>query len=304
MHSLLSGFSVVLFAIAMATAGEPAPTAPTISVNASGKVQLLPKSLQVVLTLKGKGTDAAGAIASLKEHRSKFAAEFTKLGAKADSFKDELPTLYREDPRAAMRKKMMAMKRRGRLARKKPKEEEKKPEVIMQQVFRARIPFKGTDATSIIIESDALKTKLNEATKELLKAMEGKKEEAETEDDVDDDMDMVMERHMYNRGEDNSGPFRFAYYAPITDDLREKALQDALKKAKATALRGAKAVGKAEITLSYIGLSSGGGRDYGEVYGYDRWGRPRGGTPPEDGLVSSSPKMSLNSSVRLTYKLK
>src|SRR5438477_12441750 len=87
-----------VLAIGMAFASE----VPTITINASGSAKIAPTALQIWITVKEKGADAAAALEALKVSKEKIAAKLASLGSKTE-LKCDLPVVLDKAAQEAMR---------------------------------------------------------------------------------------------------------------------------------------------------------------------------------------------------------
>lgn len=273
-----------------------AEDAPKITINANGTAKVMATSLEVILMLKAKGVDAKSAAAALKISRDKAVAKLADLGATAEQVKDD-PLSAAEKNAAEVQRRQM-MRGGGRMKRAKKEEEEEKSVVELQQLVHIRLPLKGKDATAIVIEAEDLKAKVVAA-----KPIEENKEAEADEGEEDNHM-----QQFYNQEMNNQGPVQFVFFAPSNEGAQNEALADALKKAKESAARMAKQLGKTAEIHSVIIQADGNSlmeQQYAMMYGYNRYGMPRGGaSAPADGLTATTPIILLNTTIMAIFNLK
>lgn len=278
--------SCIAWVVALAVLGAAGSEAPTITVRAMGTIKVAPTALQVWVTVKDKGPDAAGALEALKGAKEKLATKLAGLGVKADQIKSDLPTVIDKAAAEALK----AQRTGGRLKRKTATEE--KPEVEMQQVLRALIPLTAKEPDALFVEAEAVKAKVKAA-----KLVDEKAEAAEGDEDEN------MGRY-YDRQRQES--LVFAFYAPHNDELRSQAMADALKKANESATRAAKAMGKSGVELHSLNVGADGGDETSQYQynNYNRYGRSVEMPTVDDGSVSQTPQMMVYAQVTAVFHVK
>jgi hypothetical protein len=99
----------------------------------------------------------------------------------------------------------------------------------------------------------------------------------------------------------------FAFYAPHNDELQNKALADALKKANESATRAAKAMGQGEVALHSLVVTAAGdssGQEQYQQYRYNPYGRSIETPIVDNGIVSQTPELSVFAHVTAEFRFK
>jgi len=274
---------LALFPIVAHAAEEP-----KISVTAIGTVKALATDLTLSISLTEKGEDAAAAIANIAALREKVASKLAEIGAKLDA-EIELPAIVEPNPNA-QRQRYRAV---GRLKKAADPSKSVKTEVSMRQALVAHIPFKGKDAAALLLEAEALKAKLRPEITKIVKT-EAPPEEADDEEEM-----------QQNFGENPAGApvVNFWYSAKRGESLEDKAVAEALAKAKAGASRTAKAMGEKTAVVHSVTVhpSSRGGRQWDENYG--QWREASVADTAEPVLYSDTPTVSLTSTLTVVFRL-
>lgn len=275
---------LALFPIVACAAEEP-----KISVTAIGTVKALASDLTLSISLAEKGEDAAVAIANISAVREKVMSKLAEFGGKVDMEQIELPAIVEANPNA-QRQRYRAV---GRLKKAADPSKPVKTEVSMRQALVAHIPFKGKDAAALLLEAEALKAKLRPEITKIVKT-EAPPEEADDEEEM-----------QQNFGENPAGApaVNFWYSAKRGESLEDKAVAEALAKAKAGASRTAKAMGEKTAVVHSVTVhpSSRGGRQWDENYG--QWREASVADTAEPVLYSDTPTVSLTSTLTVVFRL-
>ena len=260
---------------------------PTITVQVSGSVKVAPTALQLWLTVKDKGPDAAGALAALKADKEKLAGKLASLGVKTDQLKGDMPMII---DRGAGDSNRARRPGGGRLKRKPATEE--KPEVEAQQMLHLLLPLTGKDPEAILAEAEGIKTKVH-----ALKLIDEKADGGEEDDnDIPFPDGQKVERLLY------------VFYAPSSEELQSQAMADALKKANESAARAAKAMGKGAVELYALTINSESDTQTNayQVFrnNYNEYGRQPEMPTPDEGIVSQTPQMMVYAQISAVFRFK
>lgn len=267
--AIVAGLPLVVYAEGITGSGVSEISHPATSLR-----------MQVDITAEGK--NIAEAIDALKAKREALAAQLGKLGASADSITFSSPRMF-ADPYAQQRRmEMMMQARMGGSKAAKGKQEEK---VTIASTGKAQWALKGTP-DEILARAYDLRKSLEESLKAKPGAgaagaagttgaggaggAAGALAAAEEQENAEEN----AAQYAGMEGEEaKPGTPVFVYVAQITPAEREKALADAMSKAREQAAQAAKAAGVQLGNLRQVSqhvVNGSSGAEYGYSGAYSR----------------------------------
>jgi uncharacterized protein YggE len=257
-----------LFAVCAASAAVAlgqSPTGPCISGSGTATLKKDAQLMRLQIDLLAKGKDLKEALAKLKDRREAAAKKLTELGAAADSIRFEE---VRVVPNKTDEQRRMEMMVRSRMRGQKTtaKEAAGKEPVKVSVTLKAEWPIKSGSIEERLMAAQELQDKVREADVAGLKEIEQltpeEKEAAEEAEGED------MPRYMGGEEGAKPGEPLFLYVAKVSDEERTKLLADAFNKAKANAVRLARAAGTEPGPLRYLMSTGSSYMDYEGYAGY------------------------------------
>ena len=234
---------------------------PVISGTGTAVISRAPTSVQVHVTLPGKGASLKAAIGQLKERQEKARELLGGLDVEAGSIVFSTPTVSTSESQQRKQFETMVMQRMQAMGREAPKALSAPKMFSVSSTMTARWPLEGKSPEDVLLETEELKTKIVAAD------LAGSKEEEEAsleQAELMEEMEGMDDFSMGYGGEEEVEPGtpQFTYMAEITEEERAEALAEAYQKAQQKATQLAKA---ANVKMgSLVGLY-GSGRGDAEI---------------------------------------
>ncbi|MFI5378460.1 MAG: SIMPL domain-containing protein [Tepidisphaerales bacterium] len=290
-------FALALLAVLAAPAsraGSPADDRVIHSTGAAG-VKRPADTMRVTVELTAEGKTMKDALETLKTRRAAAEKKLAALGPVDKSVEFSDARAGSQDPRQRQMERML----RSRMQTKTAKKPAETPPVKVALTVKAEWSLAGKTGDALLMAATELQEKIRAA--DLGEAKSASLEEQE-----------AMEESG-NSSYDGSTPVRpgepaFVFVARVPEEVRTKALADALGKARAGAERLAKAAGGQLGAIRALSTQSTPDADEMDAYAYQRRAymmRYGGGSDDSDEAVSASPgPVGLNLMVQVSYEFK
>lgn len=238
-----------------------------ISASGASEIARPATTLRMQVDITAEGKTIQDALAGLKAKREALKAQLGQLGSSPDSVSFTSLRLFTDQSEQARRMEMMMQARMNGGKPAKAKQEEK---VTVAITAKAEWALKG-DPDELLIQSYDLKKKLEASLKSKPAAGAAPTTNAAEEEEAAEEA--ATPPMGYDSGEVKPGTPVFLYVAKISRDERDKALADAMNKAREQATQTAKAAGVqlgALTQLSQQSRPSSSGSEYGYGPGMSR----------------------------------
>ncbi len=240
---------------------------PSIVGTGTTVISRPPTIVQVHVTIPGKGSTLKEAIAKLKERQQKAQQLLGQLQADSKSIVFSPPSLSEGKSEQRKQFEAMVVQRMRAMGREAPKGLKMPKICTVSCNLTAQWPLAGKTVEEMLIETDALKEKVEAAD---LAGMKDEEAASLEEEELMEEMEGMDEFSGYSGNEEiKPGTPTFSYLARITEEERAKAMAESYRKAQAQAESLAGAAGVHAGAL--IGLSGGssGEADYSDGPYYD-----------------------------------
>lgn len=240
-----------------------------ISATGTSEISHPAASLRMQVDITAEGRTIADALTALKAKRESLTAQLGKLGAAADSVTYTSPRLYVDPYQQARRMEQMMQARMngGKAAKAKPEEK-----VTVAATAKAQWALKGT-SDEVLARSYDLKKSLEESLKSKSASSSATPTTGPSANAAAEEEEAAEESspqyQQYDNGEIKPGNPVFVYVAQITPEEREKALANAMAKAREQAAQAAKAAGVQLGSLHQLSQHTTSGAT-GMEYGYNQ----------------------------------
>ena len=287
--------TLILLAALAAPASRAAPPADDRVIHSTGvaSVKRPADSMRVTIELTAEGKTMKDALEALKTRRAAAQQKLVALGPVDKSVEFSDPHVGTQDPRQRQMERML----RSRMQQKSPKKTAENPPVKVTLSVKAEWSLAGKTGDELLLAATELQDKIRAA--DLGQAKSASLEEQEA----------MEESGSY----DGNAPVRpgepvFLFVARVPEDVRAKALADALGKARAGAERLAKAAGGQLGPIRALSNQSTPDADEADAYAYQRRAymmRYGGGGEDSEEAVSAAPGLvGLNLLVQVSYEFR
>ncbi len=285
--------TVILFIILMARASRAAAPGDGGVIQSAGtaSIKRTADTMRVTIELTAEGKSMKDALETLKARRSAAQEKLAALAPVDKSVEFSEPRVGTEDPRQRQMERML----RNRMQQKTPKKTTEAPPVKVTLNVKAEWSLTGKTGDDLLLAANDLQEKIRAADLGQVKGASLEEQEA-------------MEENGGNY--DGNTPVRpgepvFAFIARVPENVRAKAMADALGKARTNAERLAKAAGGQLGAIRSLSNQSSPDADETDQYAYQRRAymmRYGGGSEDSDEAVSSTPgQAGLNLIVQVSY---
>lgn len=245
-HQSLKMAAVTLL-VGVSSAWGQVQTEPAVTGDGSVTVTLQPEVMRLRIDLLAKGKDLKEAMTKLKERRETARKKIIEMGASEKTI--DIAAASLSAGKTDERRQMEMMVRARMAGRKADKEKEAKPQpVTVSATLTAEWPIKTQDNDELLLMAQELQEKIKAADLAGLKDMEAKSTEEEEEEEAESPEEVL---YSGDQGPKPGEP-AFVFVARIPADRLDKATAEAFEKARAKALRLAKAAGVLTGNLRFL----------------------------------------------------
>lgn len=240
-------------------------TGEMVSGTGTAVVQKFPTTMRMTMHIPSKGKNLEEALADLNQRRQAAFAELEKLGAKKESLRLSVPSVTLMDAQTRRQfEQMMVVSSRPTRGRSAGDKTPKAPETVMLHAgLTAEWPVEAKNTEGLFVAVHQLREKIDAAKWAASPPAVAPSPERQTSPALEITPEQAVPVTVSEMGEDMPGASpenptpTFVFVATITDEERQKALGQAVEKAKGDAARVAQSAGARVGPLVAINSGSG-----------------------------------------------